>query len=295
MSDRFQELVVFTRAADLGSFSAAARELGLSQPSVSRIISELETRLDTRLLTRSTRRIVPTDAGVVYLQKARQLLHDLDDAEASAKGQDSLHGRLRVALPAILAVRHVIPELPAFVARHPNLDIELLTSDDMHDLIAEAADLAVRFGPLEDSNFGAKKLAVENRLLVASPVYLSRFGIPEHPQDLLNHTCVAGPGGSASKRWLFTANGQAFAVPVRSRIRVTSSEATLASGVAGLGIIIASEWMCRASLADGSLVRLLPGYSLDAVDVHAVFPKGRVPSSKVRMFTEFLIEVLAKA
>lgn len=295
MSDRFQELNVFIRAAELSSFSAAARELGLSQPSVSRIVSELELRLGTRLLLRSTRRIVLTDAGAQYLGRARLILHDLDEADDGAKGTDSLRGQLRVALPSILAVKTVIPSLADFCREHPLLHIELLTSDGMHDLVAEAADMAIRFGPLADSAFGAKKLAVERRLLVASPVYLEQRGIPKEPNHLLDHVCVSGPGGSASKSWIFTKDGQEYPVIVEPKFRVTSAEAVLACAREGLGITIASAWMCRCEIEAGTLVSLFPDFKLDPVDVYAVFPAGRSPSNKVRLFTNFLGDVLSRA
>jgi DNA-binding transcriptional LysR family regulator len=293
MSDRFQEMNVFVRTAETGSFSAAARELGLSQPSVSRIVSELEKRLEIKLLLRSTRKIVPTEAGVAFLQRARQVLFDLEEADEAARGMDSLRGMLRVALPSVLAVRVVIPRLPEFMALHPLLKIELLTSDLMHDLVAAGADMAIRFGRLEDSAFGAKKLAVEPRLLVASPAYLQAYGTPQSPSDLIKHDCIAGPGGSANLNWRLLRDGQATTVKIEPRIQVTAAEALLASARAGLGITIASSWICGAELKTGELVRLLPHYTLEPVDVHAVFPAGREPSQKIRLFTAFLQQILA--
>lgn len=293
MSDRFQELLVFIRAAETASFSAAARELGLSQPSISRIISELESRLGARLLLRSTRRIVPTEAGQAFLQKARQILFDLDEAEQTAMGLDSLTGMLRVALPSIFAVRIVIPVLGQFLDAHPELKVELLTSDGMHDLVAEAADMAVRFGQLEDSSFGSKTIGTERRLLVASPGYLATMGIPELPEDLVRYQSIGGPGGSASPTWAFNRNGKTSVVKMQPRIRVASAEATIASASAGLGLTIASAWMCKPEIESGQLVSVLPKWTLDLVEAHAVYPAGRTPSKKVRLFTEFLADILS--
>jgi DNA-binding transcriptional LysR family regulator len=292
MSDRFQELKVFVRAAETASFSAAGRELGLSQPSISRIISELESRLNTRLLLRSTRRIVPTEAGQVFLQKARQILFDLEEADHVAMGMDSLKGVLRVALPSILAGRIVIPQLPKFLAIHPELKLELLTLDRMHDLVAEGADMAIRFGELEDSSFGFRRLAIEHRLLVASPSFLDALGTPQHPSDLVNFHCIAGPGGSASPGWNFSRDGVSTVVKMSPRIRVASAEAALASACSGLGLTIASAWICEAELDSGQLISVLPDWSLDSIQVNAVYPAGRVPSQKVRLFTEFLSDVM---
>src|SRR5690349_8053623 len=178
MSDRLQELQVFVRAADRGSFSKAARELDLSQPSVSRIVNELEARLGVKLLLRTTRRITLTDAGAVFLERARDILAGLEDAEDAARGVDSLRGTIRLALPVIYGTREVIPQLPKFLATHPLLRVELTVSDERQNLIAEGADIAIRLGALSNSGFGAKKLAKLDRLLVASPQYLKMRGTP---------------------------------------------------------------------------------------------------------------------
>ncbi|MEB0040069.1 MULTISPECIES: LysR family transcriptional regulator [unclassified Pseudomonas] len=293
MSDRFQELMVFVRAAETASFSAAAKELGLSQPSVSRIVSELETRLGTRLLLRSTRRMVPTDAGHAFLQSARQILFDLEEADQTAMGLDSLTGMLRVAMPSILAVRIVLPVLQQFLEQHPRLKVELLTSDSMHDLVAEGADMAVRFGKLEDSSFGSNILGVEQRWLIASPAYLEAMGSPQSPQDLPEHYCICGPGGSSSPSWTFNREDEQSVVKISPRIRVASADAIIAGACAGLGITLCSAWMCKAEIDSGQLVRVLPHWSLATVQAHAVYPAGRAPSMKVRRFSTFLSQVIA--
>ena len=177
MSDRLRELTAFVRAGETGSFSRVARELGVSQPSISRMVADLEARLGVKLLLRTTRRVTPTDAGRVFLERARQILGDLDDAENAARGVDGLRGTLRVALSGALGTREVIPRLPSFAAQHPNLGIELLMSDRTEDLIAEGADMALRLGPLADSGFGTRLLGKAPRLAVASPAYLARSGV----------------------------------------------------------------------------------------------------------------------
>src|SRR5271155_639650 len=158
MSDRLQELAVFVRAAESGSFSRAARELGLSQPSVSRIIGELEARLGVTLLLRTTRRITVTDAGALFLDRAREILAEIEDAEDAARGLDSLRGIIRLALPVVYGTREIIPRLPKFLAAYPLLRVEMAVSDARQDLVAEGADVAIRLGELSDSAFGARKL-----------------------------------------------------------------------------------------------------------------------------------------
>src|SRR5579863_2524411 len=166
MGDRLQELAVFVRTAESGSFSRAGRGLGLSQPSISRIVSELEDRLGTKLLLRSTRRITLTDAGALFLDRAREVLADLEDAEDAARGVDSLRGIIRLAIPVIYGTREIIPRLPKFLAAHPLLRVEMTVSDARQDLVAEGADIAIRLGALDDSVFGARKLETLERMLV---------------------------------------------------------------------------------------------------------------------------------
>ena len=167
MTDRLQELTVFVRAAECGNFFRAARELGLSQPSVSRIVSELEARLGVTLLLLNTRPIAPTRPGTTFLARARQVLHDHEEAEESARGPDSLRGTIRIALPITFGTREVIPTLPAFLAAHPLPRVEVMMSDQRQDLVMEGGDVAIRLGRLSDSGFGARRLATARRLVVA--------------------------------------------------------------------------------------------------------------------------------
>jgi DNA-binding transcriptional LysR family regulator len=182
MSDRLLELMAFVRAGETGSFSRVARELGVSQPSISRMVASLEARLGTKLLLRTTRRVAPTDAGRAFLERARQILGDLDDAENAARGADSLRGSLRLALSGAFGVREVIPRLLGFVERHPKLGIELLMSDRTEDLIAEGADMALRLGPLADSGFGARSPSMTAFSARVSPAELVGISLAQGGQ-----------------------------------------------------------------------------------------------------------------
>jgi len=288
MSDRLQELTVFVRAAESGSFSRAARELRLSQPSVSRIMSELEARLGVKLLLRTTRRVSLTDAGAVFLDRARQVLAELEDAEDAARGVDSLRGTIRLAMPILYGTREVIPRLTEFLRRHPLLRVEMTVSDERQNLVAEGADIAIRLGKLDDSAFGVRKLVTLDRYLVASPIYLETRGVPTMPADLASHDCIFGPGGFGRDSWTFRRGGAVTSVDVRGRIHTDSGPGVFASVMAGLGIAMASSVMCARELEAGALVRLLPDYTLEPVEVHAVFPGGPQPSSKVRAFVDYL-------
>jgi DNA-binding transcriptional LysR family regulator len=292
MSDRLQELQVFVRAAESGSFSRAARELGLSQPSVSRIIGELEARLGVTLLLRTTRRITVTDAGALFLDRAREILAEIEDAEDAARGIDSLRGIIRLALPVIYGTREIIPRLPKFLAAHPLLQVEMAVADARQDLVAEGADVAIRLGELGDSGFSARKLETLETMLVASPLYLKARGTPKTPADLASHDCIFGPGNFGRDSWSFTRNGTETSVDVRGRIHTNSGPGVFASAMAGLGIAMASTVMFAAELKAGALVPLLRGYKLEPVDVHAVFPGGPRPSTKVRALVDFLVKEL---
>jgi DNA-binding transcriptional LysR family regulator len=295
MTDRLQELTVFVRTAESGSFSQAGRDLALSQPSVSRIIGELESRLGTTLLLRSTRRIALTDAGALFLDRARVVLADLEEAEDAARGVDSLRGTIRLAIPVVYGTREIIPRLTEFLRIHPLLKVEMTVSDARQDLVAEGADVAIRMGALDDSAYGARKLADLERTLVAAPDYLKVRGVPRSPADLEHHDCIFGPGGFGRARWFFRQGSREIAVDVQGRIHTNSGPGVFASALAGLGIAMASTVMFSPEVAEGKLVRLLPEYSLEPVPVHAVFPSGPRPSAKVRALVDYLSEAIRMA
>ena len=288
MSDRLQELQVFVRAAESGSFSRAARELSLSQPSVSRIIGELEARLGVKLLLRTTRRITVTDAGALFLDRAREILAEIEDAEDAARGLDSLRGTIRMAIPIIYGTREIIPLLPKFLEMHPLLRVEMSVVDARQDLVAEGADLAIRLDELGDSAFGARRLATLSTMLAASPVYLAARGTPKTPADLASHDCIFGPGNFGRDSWSFNRNGTEISVDVRGRISTDSGPGLFASVMAGLGIAMVSSVMAGPEVKAGRLVQILRGYKLPSVDVHAIFPGGPRPSTKVRALVDYL-------
>jgi DNA-binding transcriptional LysR family regulator len=262
---------------------------------VSRIIGELEARLGVTLLLRTTRRIAVTDAGALFLDRAREILAEIEDAEDAARGLDSLRGIIRLALPVVYGMREIIPRLPKFLSLHPSLQVEMAIADARQDLVSEGADIAVRLGELDDSVFGARKLATLERMLVASPSYLKARGTPKTPADLASHDCIFGPGNFGRASWSFSRNGTETAVDVRGRIQTDSGSGVLASVMAGLGIAIASPVMVGPELKAGALVQILRGYKLSPVSVHAVFPGGPRPSAKVRALVDFLAQELKSA
>jgi DNA-binding transcriptional LysR family regulator len=294
MNDRLQQLALFVRTIESGSFSKAAREFGLSQPSVSRAIAALERRLGVKLLVRTTRQVSATDAGEALLGRARDALLAIDDAENAARGADRLSGVLRVALPPEYAVRRIVPLLPAFFAQHPQLKIDLMMSDRYENLIAEGADLALRIGDLPDSSFVARKLESARRLFVAAPSYLARRGAPLSLGDLARHDLIIGPIGAGDETWVARRNGQTERQDVSPRIRTRSASGVVACAAAGLGIASASVWMSAAALASGEVVEILTDYALDPVQAYVIFPAGRRPSQRARAFTDYLEGVISR-
>lgn len=290
MSDRWQEMSVFVRVADTCSLSRAARELKLSQPSVTRIVGALEERLGTKLLLRTTRSISLTDAGALYLERAKYLLAEMEEADQATRGIDSLRGVIRIAMPLMYGTRAVIPALTTFLAKHPELKVELFMSDARQNLVTDAADLAIRInvGPLEDSSFGVRKLALVERIVIAAPAYLAAHGVPANPADLAQHDCIVQHGSFGGQSWRFTLNETMISVDVQARLLINSAPGVLAAVVAGLGIAVGTRIMTGEELHSGRLVQLLDQYGLEPAEVYAVFPAGRKLSAKVRAIVDHL-------
>jgi DNA-binding transcriptional LysR family regulator len=293
MNDRLLQLALFVRTVESGSFSRAAREFGLSQPSVSRAIAALERRLGVKLLIRTTRQVSATDAGEALLAHARDALLAIDDAESAARGADHLSGVLRVALPPEYGVRRIVPLLPTFFARHPLLKIDLMMSDRYENLIAEGADLALRIGDLPDSSFVARKLDSARRLFIAAPSYLARRAAPVSLADFAGHDVISGPADTGDETWAARRNGRIERQTLSPRIRSRSATGVVACAVAGLGIAVGSSWMCADALDSGEVIEVLSDYALDPVTAYVVFPAGRKPSQRARAFSDYLEQALA--
>jgi DNA-binding transcriptional LysR family regulator len=293
MNDRLQQLALFVRTVESGNFSKAAREFGLSQPSVSRSIAALERRLGVKLLIRTTRQVSATDAGDALLGRARDALLAIDEAESAARGADRLAGLLRVALPPEYGVRRVVPLLPAFFAQRPLLKIDLMMSDRYENLIAEGADVALRIGDLPDSSFVARKLESTRRLFIASPSYLGGRGAPVSLADLAGHDVIGGPADVGDETWIGRRNGRIERQLVSFRVRSRSATGVVACAVAGLGVATASIWMCAEALASGEAVEILTDYALDPVQAYVVFPAGHRPSQRARAFSDYLEHALS--
>ncbi|HEY4365724.1 MAG TPA: LysR family transcriptional regulator [Steroidobacteraceae bacterium] len=292
MTESLSGLRLFVRVARMGSISGAAREIGISQPAASRALIGLESELGVKLFTRNTRAVVLTDAGIDYLARVEPALDTLEEASHAARGTGELRGNLRIAVPAGIAVREIIPRLPDFVSRHPALRIHLMMEDRRQDLLRDNVDVALRFGPLTSSGATARLVSKIQRVAVASPSYLLRAGTPRSPTELDNHRIIFGPPGADSVAWTFERRGKAIIAEVAASLVTSVNDGAIAAAVASLGIVSTGIWGCRAELASGSLVRVLEGWSMIGNEIHAVFPAGRTAKVAARAFVEYLIGVL---
>ena len=285
--DRYQAMTTFVRVVETGSFSAAARQLHVGQPAVSKIVAQLEARLQVSLLIRSTHGLTPTEAGQAYYERARNALQEADEAELAARGAGSgLSGRLRVSAATTFARLHIIPRLPAFLDAHPQLDVDILLDDRMIDLVAEGVDISLRMGALADSSAVARKLATGKRSVLATPAYLARAGMPLVPADLADHNAIVY--SQLPNVWSFHRDGSAVSVSVAGRLRVSAAEGLRAAILADMGLTITSDWMFAPELESSAVTRLLPAWSLPDIDLWAVFPTGRMMTAKARQFADFV-------
>ena len=275
------------RVARRGSLSRAGRELGLSQPSVSRIMANLEREVGASLLLRTTRAVTLTEAGDDYLARVEPILAALEEADFAARGAGELRGVLRVAMSSSFGVREVIPRLPNFLDRHGALRIELGISDARQDLTTEGMDVALRVGVAVDAGLRSRKLASAQRLLAASPSYLQRAGTPACPADLVAHSVIMGPGGDRSRAWTFSKDGRKCSIRVEGRVMTAVNEGATAAAVAGLGITQTSVWGCRAELRRGDLVAVMTDWTLEPVELYALFPAGGAPAPAARAFVDY--------
>lgn len=284
----------FVCTVEAGSFSAAARRLNVGQPAVSKAITQLEERLQARLLLRSTRGLATTETGQAYYESARRAIAMVDEADGMARGVSAeLAGKLRVCAAVTFARLHVVPHIKRFLDRHPALEVEVMLDDRQIDLIENGVDVALRMGDLGDSSMTARRIATGRRLVVAAPAYLAERGTPHTPTDLAQHEAVVylkDSGGAAT--WTFERDSTELSVTVSGRLRVSAAEGVRAAVCGGAGVAIASEWMFAPELASGAVTRLLPEWSLPAIDLWAVYPSGRLASAKARAFTAFVQEIM---
>jgi DNA-binding transcriptional LysR family regulator len=302
--DYFAAVRAFVHAAELESFSKTALEMGVKTSTVSRYVSELEKDLGIALFNRSTRGLVLTEGGRVFRERALVALQALDEArEATSSLNQTPQGVLRVTMPVAFGHRHVVPHLPAFMKRYPDIGIDIVVTDQTLNMIEAGIDVAIRIGALPDSLLMARRLAPHRRIVCASPDYFKRNGTPSIPEDLLNHESLR-LALQADDKWFFTRIGTTRAAPeqtlveLKGRFRGDDSEAVLQLALAGCGVAVLPTWLADTALRDARLVRALPDWeartSRAEPAIWAVYPPKKIVSSKVRAFVDFLAEVIGE-
>ena len=293
--DRLDAIKIFVRVVESGSFSAVARELGVGQPAVSKQVASLEAHLGAQLLMRTSRNLSLTEAGRDFYESGARLIGDLEAAESRVgRGQASPTGVVRVTAAHAFSRLYVVPRLPKFFARYPDVGVEMLDSDRTSNLVEEGIDLAIRNGALTDSSLVAKKIGSAPVGLVASTEYLSRRGEPTKPSDCDSHDAVLFVSQEGVRPWRLGGRLGPVSYQPRGSFRTNGGEQMREAVLAGLGITQAPLWLFSRDLAAGSVKRILMDYEPTPVPISAVRPAGRRIAGKVSVFIEFLAELLAE-
>ena len=285
---------VFAAVVDAGSLSAAGRRLGLTPSAVGRTVDRIEARLGVRLMLRTTRQLTLSAEGQSYLAAARRILADIADAEQSVADQGAPRGRLRVSVALAHGRLVIVPLLREFTALHPHILVDIGLTDGLVDVAAGQADVAIRFGLLADSGLTARKLGETGRVVVASPDYLVRRGVPKVPEDLLDHDCLNFNFRRAEPVWPFRRDGRDFALTVHGPVEANNGETLTQLARDGVGITRVGAFSAVDDIREGRLVPLLEAFNPgDREPIHAVFVGGANMPARVRVFVDFLTERLA--
>jgi len=293
--DDLKLIRTFIKVVEAGSFSAVARETS-SVSSVARQIRALEDELGARLLNRNSRRLSLTYAGQRLYERAKGIVNDVDSVKSEVRSiQEEVKGTLRVALRTAAGTILVMPALPRLLEQYPDLELDIILTDERKDLIANQIDVAIWMGELPNADIIARRLITTKRIVCASKGYLDRHGIPQSPQDLRNHQCLLYTAPFYGREWVFRKGDEVIAVEVGGGVRADSGLVLLSSALMGLGMTVLPEWMVRSHLAEGAIVQVLGDFTVNPYPGHAehyaVYPSSRGLSRKVRVFVDFLVEV----
>jgi DNA-binding transcriptional LysR family regulator len=291
--DRLSVMETYVCVVETGSFSAAAKRLDVGQPAVSKAIAQLEKRLGTRLLMRSTRGLTPTEAGERFYEGARRTIADADETEFAVRGAGAgFTGRLRVCAPVTFARLHIIPKLGGFLEAHPDLHVEVVLDDRPIDLLAEGIDVALRLGDPDDSAMTGRQIDDARRFVLGTPAYFAKAGEPTVPADLAAHQAIVYAQAGGNRTWEFRRRGEVATVALVSRMSVTAAEGVRAAVLADMGLAVASEWMFAPELESGAVKVVLADWYLPTMALWAIYPSGRLASTKARAFVEYVQEAM---
>ena len=299
MDNRAGEMGVFVAAAESAGFSAAGRKLGLSPSAVSKLVTRIEDRLGTPLFVRSTRTLQLTPEGALYLERARRILADIDDAERLiATGADFVpRGRLRVSSLVAFGECCLLPLVPKFLALYPQVELDISLTDTVIDIVDERTDVALRSGPLRDSTLMARKILEFRRVVVASPTYLASHGVPEQPQDLDHHNCLRFNFRRSLDEWPFRdpSSGEAYTRPVSGNVHANSGVVMRQFALDGIGLARLGAFHVERDIAEGRLVAVLEDYNPEDIErIHAVYVGHEHLSARIRAFIDFLADAIGR-
>ena len=287
--DLLGPMQTFVRVVEAGSFTAVAAQLHTTQPTISRQVAALEEHLGARLLTRTTRQLTLTDDGRSFYERAKLALEAIGEAEnAVGRRRTKPSGLLRLTTPVVFGRLHVVPRLPAFLARYPEVSVDLAMSDTFTDLAEQGIDMAIRVGEITDPGLIARRIGVVRRVTVASPAYLKRHKAPRAPADLIHHRCFVYTRLATCNRWQFEGAAGPITVEVKGRYRADNSEAVREGVLAGLGIAVIPAFAFTSEIADGRVQVLLTEHEPKRLPMHAVYPSRRFVPLKVRALIDFL-------
>ena len=287
--DKLNAISVFCKVIETQSFTQAANQQNISVAMASKLVSQLEEHLKTRLLQRTTRKIVPTEAGMLYYQRCQAILLDLSEADSSISNMaKSLQGNLLISVPRDFGLLYISPKFPKFIELHPNLHVEIEFEDKRVDLVAEGYDLALRIGYMQDSSLVARKISSSPMHFVASPSYLESRGTPLTPDDLEYHQGLLYKSSLNQVHWQSTKANQIQRYKIQSKVVSNNGMALLEMTKAGLGISNSPSFFVKDALASGELVEILSEYKQKPLDIYVVYPNRRHLPAKVRAFIEFL-------
>jgi DNA-binding transcriptional LysR family regulator len=286
----FEAWAIFAKVAETGSFAAAAEELGLSGPTISKAVRRLEARVGEKLIHRTSRRFALTGAGRVLATRAARILAEGEAAEAEAQASSAApRGRVRLAAPMSFGLRHVAPALPAFLAANPDVSVDLLLDDRMADLIADGIDVAIRIAALPDSSLIARRLCPVRRWVVGAPAYFARHGKPAHPRDLRRHACLGYRYQASGESWRFTdAGGNEELISVKGPLSATNADALGHALEAGCGVALQPDFLVWEALRDGRLETVLDDWRAPELALHLITPPGGPRPARVAVLLEFL-------
>ncbi|MDB5576762.1 MAG: LysR family transcriptional regulator [Bradyrhizobium sp.] len=267
--------------------------MNVPQPTVSRVISQLEDELGAPLFTRTTRAVNLTEAGSDFLVRVQPILAELEEAEQAIRGGREMRGVLKIGLSSSLALREIAPRIPDFMQRHPKLRVGLMTDDNRQDFVSEGVNIGLRFGPLTDSTATAKRIGQWSRVIVGAPSYLARAGVPKTPDDLTAHSIIVTPS-QRKRAWTFKKKGKKRTVTINGRLVVTLNEVGFITAIAGLGLVSMTSGAVRKELASGALVQVLDDWDMGEIELNAVFPAGKAAKPAARAFAAYLLEEFAK-